>query len=301
MFVRTDLPLSKDGTSRLLPWIVGAMIYLCTMAMAGGLASNGLATAWQTQLTGVLTVQIPPPDGVSDTAKADAAERQAAILRVLKATPGVARTFAIDRDAAAGLLEPWLGNELISELPLPSLIDVRLHPGATIDLAELQARLDIEVAGVTVDDHDRWVGEVIEIAYMVEAFGALVLLLAAGVIGLSLIFAVRAAIAIHFNIIEIMHLIGARNTYIAKQFQWHAFRLTLVGGLVGCGFAVATLFWLSEIFQANEANIGAKSMLGHLQLSLNDWIALGCLPFAAAIFAMLVARITVSRRLARLP
>ena len=46
-----DLPLSKDPAVRILPWIVGLMVYLATMTLAGALLVSGLASDWSAGLT----------------------------------------------------------------------------------------------------------------------------------------------------------------------------------------------------------------------------------------------------------
>ena len=39
--LRSDLPLGQEGSARFLPWIVGAMVYLAALALAGALAAGG--------------------------------------------------------------------------------------------------------------------------------------------------------------------------------------------------------------------------------------------------------------------
>ena len=59
----------------------------------------------------------------------------------------------------------------------------------------------------------------------------LLLVLAATV--LSVTFATRAAIATNRPVIEVLHLIGARDRFIAGHFPRHFLRLRLQGGLIG--------------------------------------------------------------------
>jgi len=39
---------------------------------------------------------------------------------------------------------------------------------------------------------------------------------------MSIVFATRTGLAIHHGTVEVLHLIGAHDTFIATQFQWHA-------------------------------------------------------------------------------
>lgn len=47
---------------------------------------------------------------------------------------------------------------------------------------------------------------------------------------LTIALATQAALEIHREVIEILHIIGARDTYIATQFQLQALRMGLQGG-----------------------------------------------------------------------
>ena len=53
-----------------------------------------------------------------------------------------------------------------------------------------------------------------------------------------MVFTARIGLAIHHSVIEILHLLGAQDAYIARQFQVHALWLGLRGGVIG-GMAAA--------------------------------------------------------------
>ena len=56
---RTDLPLHRDTTARFLPWIIGCMVYLAALALAGTMAADRLAQRWHNELAGTFSIQIP--------------------------------------------------------------------------------------------------------------------------------------------------------------------------------------------------------------------------------------------------
>src|SRR5262249_40896799 len=51
-------------------------------------------------------------------------------------------------------------------------------------------------------------------------------------------FATRGAMATNRPIVEVLHFIGARDNYIAAQFQQHFLALGLKGGVIGGGAAL---------------------------------------------------------------
>jgi cell division transport system permease protein len=63
---------------------------------------------------------------------------------------------------------------------------------------------------------------------------------------LSVAFATRGAMAANRPIVEVLHFIGARDGYIARQFQRHFLVLGLKGGAIGGGAAMG-LFALAQL------------------------------------------------------
>ena len=58
---RNDLAFRNDSSARAIPIIVAVMALLACLALAGGLSAIGMEKRWQSQLGGVMTVQIPAP------------------------------------------------------------------------------------------------------------------------------------------------------------------------------------------------------------------------------------------------
>ena len=64
LFTRSDLPLDRDPAGGFLPWIVGLMVYLAALAMAGAVLADGLVERWRSDLADAVTVQVfPGPEG----------------------------------------------------------------------------------------------------------------------------------------------------------------------------------------------------------------------------------------------
>lgn len=294
---RSDLPLSRDGSVRFLPWIVALMVYLASLALAGTLVVRDMVERWDRGLSGTLTVELPtaPAGGVDDGAVALA-------LKVLSATPGVVSVVPLDARRTAQLLEPWLGSGVDpADLPLPRLMDLRIDPGAGIDLAALGTRLDAVVAGARIDDHRRWLDRVLRTAWAIEAVAGTVVLLVGVAAVLAVVFATRTGLAVHHSIVEVLHLIGARDGYIAGQFERHALRLGLRGGIGGLLLAVLTLGGIAAAGDRVGALDDALRLLPALAAPPLQWALLLLLPVAAGLVAMVTARITVLRALKRLP
>jgi cell division transport system permease protein len=99
----------------------------------------------------------------------------------------------------------------------------------------------------------------------------------------------------------VLHLIGARDRYIARQFARQALDLGLRGGLVGLLLTVATLIGIGHAGAATQLFGEHVRLLPALELAPWHWLVLALLPVAAALIANLTARLTVLRALRRMP
>ena len=288
-----DVPLDKDASARFLPWLIAFMVYLATLALAAAIAVSNVTQAWDSGLAGKLTVQVPPAaeeGGAGQTARIDA------VLDALRQTPGVRSAEQLSQQQMAELLRPWLGDAADSaELPLPALIAVEVAPERAPELSSLQRRLDRAAAGTRVDDHQRTLGRLLEVARTLQLLAVLVVVLVGAAAVVTVVFVTRTGLSIHRNVIELLHLIGAHDAYVARQFQRHALRLGLTGGLIGLALGAATL-WALARWVGQEAG----AIVPELTLSRTQWLSLAAVPLAATLVAMLTARVTVLRTLAKL-
>lgn len=292
----SDLPLEKDTSNRFLPWIIAFMVWLAALALAGAMAFSTAVGSWSAGLAGTLTVQIVGVGSGKDSERALAKEATAA-AEYLRATPGIAKVRVLERKEILALLEPWLGKgETAGELPLPRLLDVTVAAGRQMDIGALDAGLKTVAPNATVDDHRKWLTELLTLLRSVEVITAAIVLLTALVAVFTVVFAARAGLAVHLHVVELLHLIGAHNGYVARQFQYHALSLGLKGGLIGLVMAGLTVFAL-DYFLGGNGGI----TLPELSLTPLQWAILAALPVLTSLLAMFTARFTVIRALAKMP
>ena len=287
------LPLTREPSTKLLPWIIGVMVYLAVLIFAGALMMAETASRWNHELTHGLTVQIPPDEG--EAAKA-LDERVAAAEKVLRDTAGIADVMATPADVTAASLEPWLGSAAeMKDLPLPRVIEVQLADRARVDPDALLAALDKVAPGVVIDNHDFWRNQVITLVGGLETLATVTI----GLIGFTamaaVIFATRSSVAIQRDVIEVLHLIGATDDYVAHEFQRQAFRFSLGGSVLGTVLALATMLLMGRL----AANLDTALMP---DMSLEIWqaILLWTVPLLATLIATMTARRTVLNALRRM-
>jgi cell division transport system permease protein len=292
LFGRRDVPLDGDASGRFLPWLVAIMVYLAALALVSALTMSRTIAHWQAGLSGTLTIQIPQEQ---PSEKANAALDR--ILKLLIATPGVREAKVMEPEEIERLLQPWLGAAAsLAELPVPTLVSVTFDPAAEPDFDALARKVAKISPGAIVDTHQSWLGKVRDLARTVQWVALFVVALIVGCAILIVAFATRMGLSVHGPVIELLHLIGARDSYVASQFQAHVLSFALRGGIVGLSLAVGTIFLAGQTLQGSDV-----ILLPELVLQPLDWSLLLLLPVAVALVATITARLTVLRTLARMP
>jgi cell division transport system permease protein len=239
---RAETPIvpktSIAGTA--LVAVVAIMTFLAALTTGAVVLVMKSASEWQSEIAREMTIQVRPvPNRNVDTEVAKA-------VAVARAANGVAEVRPYTQQESARLLEPWLGSGLtLDDLPVPRLIVVRVQDGREPDLPALRDELTRQVAGATLDDHRSWVERMQAMAKSAVTVGLTMLGLMLIAMILSVTFATRGAMATNRTTVEVLHFVGARDRYIARQFQRHFLLLGLKGGLIGGGIAIA-LFVLAQ-------------------------------------------------------
>ncbi|APX21950.1 MAG: cell division protein FtsX [Rhodobacteraceae bacterium] len=213
-------------TARLTVFAAAAMAFLAVFALALSLATGRLATTWSEQLARSSTVRISAPEG-------QMAAQTAAALRLLQQTPGVASARALSEAEQQALLEPWFGPDLpVAQLPVPQIIEVT-ETAEGYDPAGLRLRLQAEVPGAVLDDHARWRAPLVDAAARLRLLAWLAAGLIAATVGAIVTLAANAALAANAQVIAVLRLVGATDTYIARAFVRRFTLRALIGAAAG--------------------------------------------------------------------
>ncbi len=282
------LELRRDGAARYLPWTIGLKMFFAALAVAGMVALERVASTWESGANAVVTVELPAG---SSAAMIDAA------LETMRRTVGVASAELLSEDAMADLLSPWLGaGDAMQDLPLPVLIDVRIDEGEVVDWAEAEARLYEAAPEASLETGMVWVERLVDFARLGQLLAAIVLMVVVAVAALTVVFATRSGLAIHRETVELLHLLGASDGYLAREFQWQAFWLGIRGGVGGVLCAGGALVVIGFAAGRMEA-----PLLPNVGLGVVGWLLLILLPALSGLLTMAAARQTVLHDLARVP
>jgi cell division transport system permease protein len=217
----------------------GAMAFLAVFALALSLATDRLANRWSAELARTATVRISAPVG-------QVSAQVAAVLNILETTPGIENARALSDDETKNLLEPWFGPDLpVESLPIPALIEI-IETQDGFDPANLRLRLSAEAPGAVLDDHSRWRAPLIRAADMLRMLGLISIILITGTLGAMVTLAANASLAANGQIIRVLRLIGANDSYIARAFVRRFTLRSTLGAFVGVVCGSVAIFALPE-------------------------------------------------------
>ena len=274
-------------TASLTLFSAGVMAFLAVFALALSLATGRLADRWGNELARTATVRISAPEG-------QMAAQTAAALRVLETTAGVDRARALTDEEQAALLAPWFGPGLpISDLPIPRLIE-GIETSDGFDADGLRLRLSAEVPGAMLDDHTRWRQPLVRAASRLRLLGWVSLILIGAAVGAMITLAANAALAANAQVISVLRLVGAQDTYIAhafvRRFTLRALSGAFVGMVLGCG----------AILLLPSAQIEGGFLTG-LGFQGWHWVWPLIIPLLAAAVAFVATRLAAQRTLKDMP
>ena len=281
------LPVS-DARDRGLVFVVATLCFLACLTALAVLVANRATQVWTTQLQSQATIVVRPrANETPDSAAARAAESLASVQ-------GVVEARALEKSQAEALVAPWLGDiGDLDDLPIPRLVTVELDPRSPATSNDLNRALKAQGLDALVDDHSIWTKDIARAANLARGFGVGILALIISAAGAVIAFATRAGLRSRRDVVEVLHLVGAQDIYIARLFQE---RFAQMAG------------WAGSLGAIGAALIGValRLMLDHSDLALalpiawGDLLALLPCPLIAALVAAVVARLTAETLIAEI-
>lgn len=283
----------RSVTGRTLLLLIAIMTFLSGVTLGGVVLVQKSAVGWSADVGRELTIQIRPVAGEVMESNLRTA------VALAEQTPGVASARALTMDETQALLEPWLGSGLdLSAIDVPRLVVVQLADPREADVEKLQHDL-VAVKGATLETHAVWRQQLNVMAGTIVVSGLLVLGLIVVATVLAIIFATRGTMSSNREIVDVLHFIGASNSFIAGEFQGRflsiGFRGGIVGGICALAFFVAVSFFTAGSVVPDLASAQLGVLFGRFSLGVDGILGIvAVVPVIAALTAI-TSRLTVRR------
>lgn len=293
-----DLPLSTDEGTVFLAMLIALMTFLALMALCSSFALGVMTSRWSDGLENQVTIEIPAETKDGSLRSADEiAALQSKVEGALNDMPLVRKVELLKTSDIEEMVEPWLGTSLLMEdIPLPGLVSVTLHNTEAANIKLLRDTLDAMHEDLTLDTHERWLADLMRLSGSLR-FAALFITIIIGATTITAVAgAVRSRMAVHKADVELLHLMGATDIYIMRQFQRHALILAFKGAVIGTSVTLLALL----VIGALSGDTGA-ALLPSFELQARHVAALLILPLALCAISAATARHTVLRVLTLMP
>lgn len=272
---------------------MAVMCYLACLAIGALILVDRAVTSWTSGLSREMTVQIRV---VRD---ADISQEVEKARSITAAFPGILEADVLDESEGAKLLEPWLGTRSLEGLPVPRLIRVVSDTANPPDVAALGEALS-QVKGATLDTHQKWEAELTRMARALSVVSYAILMLISVSAVAIVVFATRAVLQANRHIVDLLHLVGARDSYIARQIDGRFLRTGLLSGFIGVGLGLLTFLLLGLFGGGSESGVAAASrglLFSAPRIAVWSYAMLFAVPLAATLICLITARVTLMRRL----
>jgi cell division transport system permease protein len=288
--------IPRDSVAgRALVVVIAIMTFLACLTAGAALLVADASRIWRSEVLRDATIQVKVGAGEDIDALV------AKAVSIASKAKGVESAHAYSKAESERLLEPWLGNGFdLSQLPIPRLIVVRLASQRPEDLAALRSALASAVPQANLDDHRAWAERLGTMADAIVVLAAALFALMILAMGTAIGFATRGAMAGNREIVEVLHLVGASDRFIAREFQTHFRRLGLRGSMIGglaamAFFAAASL--LSFLWAHSPGGDEIAAMFGSFALGPYGYVALALVCAAVTLLTGLLSREIALRHL----
>lgn len=288
-------PQSVAG--RALTLVVAIMSFLACLTVGGVSVVWDAAQDWSNDLVREVTIQIRPVEGIDIVREIDKA------VALTQEFQGVGTVRALSDQETKDLLQPWLGGGLdLESLPVPRLVQITVDDPSALDLEQLRATIEQQIAGANLDDHSVWTSRLAAMAGAVVVGGFAILSLVLASMVLSVVFATQAAMAGNKDVVSVLHFVGAEDSFIAREFQRHFLVLGLKGGIAGGIIAVAGFILLDVTTRETAGHAGSdqlSALFGTVSVSMPGYLGVVGVVFLVAVLTALTSGLAVKAHLAR--
>ncbi len=296
---QTALVPVESVSGRALIIVVIIMTFLASITAGAVEMISGASSSWSTEIAREMTIQVRPKAGRNIEEDLSAAEK------IARNTDIISNVTVYTKEQSERLLEPWLGTNLnLNQIPVPRIIVLKLKSDDSLDFTRsiqiLKQSLIISIPTATLDDHRKWGSRLATMAGAMVFSGLFILVLVLVATTLAIAFATRGAMAGTREIINVLHLVGAEDRFIADEFQRHFLKLGARGGIIGGFLAIIVFLVASKVSKsllATPQGDQIEALFGSFSLGMRGYAAIFAIMLLVAALTAIITRVTVYRNL----
>ena len=292
-----EIPTQEDNTSTFVSVLTAIYMYLFVIMLAIFMAINAMASNWEKDIAGSITVQVTPiEDDNKHIDDVKTKEQLNRVLQFMERISGVESVQILDDQVVEKLMSPWIGNKVdLSTLPIPRLLDVKLKPNAELNYDEITRGLRLLTTNASIDNHRLWLNRLLKFAASLKTVALAILLMVVAICAFSVYYSARTSLNINTNSIEILHIIGAKDDYIAKLYAKSYAKIGFFAGVVGLMAAVPCIILVGKYGIST-----GSGLLNGAGLSTTAWGIIMLTPLFSLIYSMITSYFAVLKSLEKM-
>lgn len=230
----------KSDRNSYVSWAFGLMSFVFSIVLLCTLAVNDSLLLWRQGFVHKITIEVPNIK-TQDTlnTKTQKNESLPKIIKVLQENPGIKNVKIANMMNMLTFLKPLgLDENVLSSLPIPTLIEIDINSKEALDLKILNARLNAIVPGSEIKTYGHWEFLLRNLNYFLQICLYFVSFIIFFTTFILIMIITRSGLLVHKNVIDILKLMGASSRFIANQLQHHAVKLAVKGSFWGTLFTI---------------------------------------------------------------
>tara|TARA_B100000614_G_scaffold127797_1_gene114020 strand:- start:9058 stop:9930 length:873 start_codon:yes stop_codon:yes gene_type:complete len=279
--------LKLAGSNFFLGWIMASMIYLALLAILFSIVSTLSFDKWSNATRDLVTIHVPNP--TKGTGSDDGVTRIDETLKILRAFPDIESVTILEKNDIERLINPLIEKDILKNILLPALIEIRLKRNEV--LPDLNNALKNLSPDIFIEDHVELFSPDAKTFLGAKKLFSVIVSLTLFVAMISVIFTVHSGLAINREIIHVMHLIGAKNSFIARTFQKHVLKVLSISSVFATLLAIGTFFILESSLRV--AFFGDVEIDIFKQINLWDWTIFMLVPVSYPLLGIIVVGVSV--------
>ena len=266
---------------------MASMVYLALLAILFSIVSTLSFDKWRNATRDLVTIHVPnPTEGIGSD---DGVTRIDETLKILRAFPDIESVTILEKNDIERLINPLIEKDILKNILLPALIEIRLKRNEV--LPDLNNALKNLSPDIFIEDHVELFLPDAKTFLGAKKLFSVIVSLTLFVAMISVIFAVHSGLAINREIIHVMHLIGAKNSFIARTFQKHVLKVLSFSSVFATFLAIGTFFILESSLRV--AFFGDVEIDIFKQINLWDWTIFMLVPVCYPLLGIIVVGVSV--------
>ncbi len=275
-FKKQPMILVDSASNQPYRLIIACLVFVLTLVLSGTLAVNHFIQTFTTDVHENIVFEV-------NLSGVDGAQHQSILMslqQTVNATSGVLESVVV----------PLHEGDML--IPSTVFIEARVNPEESINGDEILLKMRQITPHVHIQSHKFMESNVLYLQKSLQIFSYALIALITTTIMIAISMITRSGLRVHRTVIDILRLIGAPNSYIARQFQWIAFRIGLSSSFIGV--VLGLLIFYTMLY------FGVKVPTSFSFFDQRMLVSLMLMPMGVGVISLLVARVEVIRTLIKL-